>query len=217
MRWLIYLFVAVVAAFGLWGLWQLRPHPPVFESPLKAYTITLPLRWIDNYLVAVNPSKSAFPEAAEVVTFWTLPQSGEQAMPLLTIVAHEEEIFKKLRRKLEIPPAHLQLASNGRYAFMAYFPQANPYAPYTRASERFERLVLPPMELVDGFKPIPMEPLPPKRQPKPKPKVAKKSSKTVIGAPKTVIDEPKTVIDVPAVAPQITTITPPTLAPKNGQ
>lgn len=201
MRWLIYLFVAVVGAFGLWGLWQLRPQPPVFESPAKTYRLTLPVRWLDNYLVAVNPSKTSFPEADEVVTFWTKPQAGEEAMPLLTIVGHEEDVFKKLRRKLEIPPAHMQLAGNGRYIFMAYFPQSNPYAPYSRAAQRFDRLALTPMELAKGFAPIMMEPKP-KPKPKAKPKkVAKKSSKTVIGAPKTVIDVPKVTPTVVPVKP----------------
>lgn len=196
MRWLIILFVVAVGALGLWGLWQLRPQPIVFESPAKTYKLTLPVRWADNYIVAVNPSKSSFPEASEVVTFWTRPVSGEMAMPLLTIVGHEAAVFKKVRRKLEIPPAHLQLASNGRYEFMAYFPQSNPYAPYTRAAERFQRLVLAPMELARGFEPIMMEPL----KPKVTKRSAKKKAKTVVGAPKTsktVIGAPKTVIDVP--------------------
>lgn len=189
MRWLIALFIAAVLAFGLWGLWLLRPVAPVFESPSGAYTLELPIRWSGNYLVAVNPSKSSFPQAAEVVTFWTVPKGNEQAMPLLTIVAHEEAVFKKLRRTLEIPAARLQLASNGRYAFMAYFPQSNPYADYTRAAQRFERLLMTPMELVEGFKPIPMEPLKPKK--KPKPAAKKPPAKTVVGAPKTVIGAPK--------------------------
>lgn len=206
MRWLVYLIVVAVAALGLWGLWQLRPQPTTFESPAKTYTLTLPVRWADNYIVAVNPSKTSFPEASEVVTFWTRPAPGEMAMPLLTIVAHEASVFKKLRRKLEIPPAHLQLASNGRYDFMAYFPQSNPFAPYTRSAERFERLVLTPMELAEGFAPIMMEPLKPKITKKP----AKKKAKTVVGAPKaakTTISAPKTVIDVPKVAPTVAPVT----------
>jgi hypothetical protein len=189
MRWLIALFFTAVLGLGLWGLWLLRPTPPQFKSPLGAYTLDMPVRWSGNYLVALNPKETSFPEAAEVVTFWTLPKGNEEAMPLLTIVAHEEGVFKKLRRKLEIPDARLQLPSNGRYAFMAYFPQSNPYADYTRAAQRFERLLMTPMELVEGFKPIPMEPLKPKK--KAKQRAKKPAAKTVIGAPKTVIGAPK--------------------------
>jgi len=190
MRWLIALFCTAVLGFGLWGLWLLRPVAPQFKSPLGAYTLDMPVRWSGNYLVALNPKETSFPEAAEVVTFWTLPKGNEQAMPLLTIVAHEEAVFKKLRRKLEIPDARLQLPGNGRYAFMAYFPQSNPYADYTRAAKRFERMLMTPMELVEGFKPIPMEPVKPKKAQR---RAAKKPAvKTVIGAPKTVIGTPKT-------------------------
>lgn len=202
MRWLVFIVLVVMVALGLQGLWQLRPRPPVYKSPEGAYTLTLPVRWRDNYLVALNPSQSSFPEAHTVVTFWTKPLGPEPAMPLFTLVSYDTEDFKLVHRRVELPAAHLQLASNGRYDFMAYFPESNPYAPYTRAAQRFDRLVLTPIELAEGFKPIMMEPLKPQKK-------NKKRLRRRATAPKTVIEAPKTVID----APKIATPTPSTSAP----